>query len=193
MRFLSQNLVACRVGFAGLQQRLAASLVIVVGMGCVAGVSLAMLSLAAGLARTIVAGGALNNAIVIPVDARDEYGGSLTPDAAATILNAPGIATGAGGKPLGSAESVTSLPPAEGFAQGSLILRGVGAAGPALRPGFAIVSGRLFRRGVQELIVGRGAESEFGLKVGTKVTVGWVDDSAAHHSARFPLVQGPNL
>jgi S1-C subfamily serine protease len=32
-----------------------------------------------------------------------------------------------------------------------------------------------------------------GLKVGTEVTVGWVGDSGARRSARFPLVQGPNL
>ncbi len=169
MRFLRQQLVACRVGFLGLQGRLGAALVIVVGMGCVAGVSLAMLSLSAGLARTIEAGGALTNAIVIPVDARDEYGGELPPNAAAAILNAPGIGKGPDGRLLGSAESVTSLPPAEGFSQGSLILRGIGPAGPALRPGFTIISGRMFRRGVRELIVGRGAESVFGLKVGTNV------------------------
>jgi S1-C subfamily serine protease len=31
------------------------------------------------------------------------------------------------------------------------------------------------------------------LKVGTEITIGWVDGNGAHHSARFPLVQGPNL
>jgi putative ABC transport system permease protein len=169
MRFFSQQYVACRVGFLSLQQRLGSSLVIVAGMGCVVGVSLAMLSLSTGLARTIVAGGAQANAIVLPVDAHEDYGSGLSPSAAATILNAPGIAVGPDGKPLGSAESTASLPPAEGFSQGSLILRGVGAAGAALRPGFSIISGRMFRSGVQELVVGRGAESEFGFKVGTKV------------------------
>ena len=86
MTFFSQQFVACRVGFLGLRQRLGSSLVIVIGMSCVAGASLAMLSLSAGLARTIVAGAELKNAIVLPADAHDDYGSGLSRGMAGTIL-----------------------------------------------------------------------------------------------------------
>ncbi len=70
---------------------------------------------------------------------------------------------------MASAELITSLPPAEGFSEGSLVLRGIGQGGERLRPAFTIVAGRMLRAGRQELIVGRGAESEFGLKVGSRI------------------------
>jgi putative ABC transport system permease protein len=164
-----QQMLACRIGFLSLRQRRGSSLVIVIGMSCVAGVCLAMLSLSAGLARTIVAGAKADNAIVLPIDSQVDYSEALSRGVIGTIMNAPGIATGPDGKPLASAESVTYLPPAEGFSEGSLILRGIGGAGPALRPNFSIVSGRMYRKGLQELIVGKAAQSVFGLKVGTKL------------------------
>ncbi|HEX3836470.1 MAG TPA: FtsX-like permease family protein [Steroidobacteraceae bacterium] len=166
---LRQQIVTCRIGFLSLRQRLGSSLVIVIGMSCVAGVSLAVLSLSAGLARTIVAGAMADNAIVLPIDAQVDYTDELSRSAIGTIMNAPGIANGPDGNPLASAETITYLPPAEGFAEGSLILRGIGTAGTALRPQFSIIAGRMFRKGLQELIVGRAAEAVFGFKVGTKL------------------------
>jgi putative ABC transport system permease protein len=154
---LRQQIVTCRIGFLSLRQRLGSSLVIVIGMSCVAGVSLAVLSLSAGLARTIVAGAMADNAIVLPIDAQVDYTDELSRSAIGTIMNAPGIANGPDGNPLASAETITYLPPAEGFAEGSLILRGIGTAGTALRPQFSIIAGRMFRKGLQELIVGRAA------------------------------------
>ncbi len=99
MSFLPQLLTACRVGILSLKQRFGSSLVIVVGMACVAGTSLAMLSLSAGISRTLVSGGEPANAIVLPVDASFDYGIGLDRDAVGTILNAPGIARGSDGKP----------------------------------------------------------------------------------------------
>jgi len=61
------------------------------------------------------------------------------------------------------------LPPTEGFAEGTLLLRGVGAEALSLRPNFKIVAGRLFHAGLHELVVGVGAQNMFGLKVGDSV------------------------
>lgn len=169
MIFLNQQRIACRVGLKGLRQRLGSSLVIVVGMTCVIGVTLAMLSLAAGLARAILAGGDSSHALVFSRESPYEDAYALPRSDIAIILNAPGIAVGPDGRPLASAEVMQWLPPAEGFSEGTLYLRGIGPSGAEVRPGFAIVSGRMFRSGAQEIIVGRGAESEFGLKVGSSV------------------------
>jgi putative ABC transport system permease protein len=79
------------------------------------------------------------------------------------------VARDASGEPLMDAEVLAFLPPTEGFAGGSLLIRGVGAKGLAMRPEFKLISGRLFRPGLHEMIVGSGAHRGFGLKVGDRV------------------------
>ena len=61
------------------------------------------------------------------------------------------------------------LPTLEGFADGSLNLRGLSGAGLAMRPAFRVIAGRMFHAGRRELLVGTGALSRFGLGVGGKV------------------------
>ena len=61
------------------------------------------------------------------------------------------------------------IPPIEGFAAGSLQLRGIGPSGLALRPAFRIVAGQMFRAGTRELVVGVGAARKFDLTVGSQV------------------------
>jgi putative ABC transport system permease protein len=52
----------------------------------------------------------------------------------------------------------------------NVVLRGVGAKGTVLRSNFHLVSGRMFKPGMHELIAGLGAASHFdGLTVGDKV------------------------
>ncbi|HEV2700840.1 MAG TPA: ABC transporter permease [Steroidobacteraceae bacterium] len=169
MMLLNELRVASRVGFKSLRQRIGSALVIVAGMACVVGVTLAMLSLAAGIARAIQAGGDASHALVHAAESATAESNGLSRADIPLILNAPGIAVAADGRPLASAEVALWLPPAEGFAEGTLYLQGIGPKGAAVRPGFAIVSGRMFRTGAQEIIVGRGAESVFGLKVGSTV------------------------
>ena len=161
--------IACRVGLKSLRRRVGSAFVIVVGMTCVVSVTLSMLSLASGLALATVAGGDSRHAIVLSHDVPFDDGTAMSRSAVALILNAPGIARGPDGQLLASAEPMQWLPPAEGFAEGTLYLRGIGPQGVGVRPGFSIVSGRMFRTGAQEIIVGRGAESLFGLKVGSSV------------------------
>ncbi len=127
-----------------------------------------MLSLAAGLARAILAGGDSSHAIVYAAESPNGGSNVLARADIAIILNAPGIAVGPDGRPLASAEVTQWLPPAEGFGEGTLYLRESAQRGAGgLR--FSIVAGRMFRTGAQELVVGRGAESVFGLKVGSRV------------------------
>ena len=163
---LRQSLMVSAVSLAALPQRRWSCLVIIVGMGCVVGVLLAMLSVTSGLTRMNRAGAPADRVIIVPRQADSEVQGGLSRDAAATILSAPGIARTSDGKPRGSAEVVTQLPPVEGFAEGSLGVRGVGPTGIALRSEFRIVSGRLFRRGLHELVVGEAARRMYGLKLG---------------------------
>jgi putative ABC transport system permease protein len=169
VKLLIQSLVMLRLGLASLTERFWSSLVIVISMACVVGVLLAMLSATAGLLHAYQTGGSPERAIVLSRDVPSEYGTSLSRNDIATILNAPGIAHGPDGRPAADAEILFWVPPAEGYTISSPLLLGVGPAGLSLRPELAIVSGRVFRSGQRELIVGVRAQRAFGLKVGDKV------------------------
>jgi putative ABC transport system permease protein len=169
MSQLRQIIAVCLIGIGSLRERYATALVVVVGMACVVGVLTSMLSLTAGLAHAYLRPEDATRALVWSERATFDQSRSLQPDAIGTILEAPGIARGSDGAPLADAEFVMRIPPLEGFAAGSLQLRGVGPAGLALRPPFKIVTGHMFRTGTRELVVGVGAARKFGLSVGSKV------------------------
>ena len=169
MTLLKQSLVMSRLSLATLPQRFWPALIIVLSMTCVAGVLVAMLSETVGLHRTYLTGGSADRAIVMPSDSLSEYGNGISRNDATTIMSAPGIARRRDGSLVADPEILFWVPPTEGYRVGSPELRGVGAAGLALRPGFVIVSGRSFQPGRQELIVGVRARHAFGLRVGDKV------------------------
>jgi putative ABC transport system permease protein len=177
MRLLMQLGVAARLSLLTLRRRMGACLVIMVCMTTVVGVLLSLLSVTNGLVRAYDTGGSPGHAIVFSTDAYRWPGGRaeeishISRDAVGAIVSAPGIARRADGKPLIEAEALAGLPPVEGFPSGSLFVRGVGAEGLSMRPQFRIESGRLFRTGVHEMIVGIGAERVFGLKVGDRVAM----------------------
>jgi putative ABC transport system permease protein len=169
MRELRQTAVVWLIGIGSLRERYVPALVILVGMACVVGVLTSMLSLTAGLARAYLRPEDATRAMVWAGHATFDQSRSLHPDAIGTILNAPGIALGPDGAPLADAEFLMRIPPIEGFAAGSLQVRGIGPAGVALRPAFRIVAGHMFRAGTNELVVGVGAARKFGLSVGSEV------------------------
>lgn len=169
MSELRQIAAVCVVGISTLRDRYVPALVIVVGMACVVGVITSMLSVTAGLTRAYLRSEDAARAIVWADGAQFDQSRSLKPDAIGTILAAPGIAREADGGPLADPEFMMWLPPVEGFAAGSLQLRGIGPAGLALRPAFRILAGRMFGAGLRELAVGVGAARKFGLRVGSEV------------------------
>lgn len=171
MRILRQSAVVLSLGFAGLPQRRWPSLVIIASMACVIGVLLSMLSFTTGMLQAYRAAGDRGLAIVLSPDNGTEYGNGIPANAIGTILDAPGIATGTDGHALADAEVLFWVPPTESHFTGSPELRGIGAAGLALRPHLRIVAGRLFRPGRQELIIGAGAARAYRLHVGDEIVL----------------------
>jgi len=169
MSELRQIATVCLIGIGRLRERHGTALVVIVGMACVVGVLTSMLSVTAGLTRAYLRPEDATRVIVWRAHATFDQSRSLHPDVINTILDAPGIARGADGAPLADAEFLMRLLSMEGFAAGSLQLRGVGPAGLALRPDFRIVAGHMFRTGTRELVVGVGAARNLGLGVGSEV------------------------
>jgi putative ABC transport system permease protein len=152
-----------------IPQRWAASLVVAVGIAGVVAVLVAMLSMAAGLERTLSSTGRLDRAIVLRAGANAELSSFLARDAVTLIKQDPAVARGADGQPLASAELIviTEVPRVGQRSGANVSLRGVQPEGFRMRPEVRIVEGRRFRPGLRELIVGRGAQRQFdGLGVG---------------------------
>lgn len=169
MRILTQSAVVLGLGLASLPQRKWSSLVVVVSMACVVGVLLSMLSFTTGMLQAYRAGGDPRLAIVLSPESDTEYGNGIPANAVGTILDAPGIARAADGHLLADAEVLFWVPPMESHFTGSPELRGIGAAGLALRPNLRIVAGRMFRSGRLELIVGMAAARAYHLHVGDQI------------------------
>jgi putative ABC transport system permease protein len=171
MRLLTQTLVLSRLGLAGLPQRKWSSLVLVGSVACVIGVLLSMLSVTAGMLRAYRSGEDSQMAIVLSPESNSEFGNGIAADAIGTILDAPGIARGPDGHPLGDAEFLFWVPPSQAYIIGSPTLRSIGASGLALRPNLRIVEGRQFRPGHREVIVGVAAARAFQIHVGDTITL----------------------
>lgn len=149
-------------------------MVIVVGMACVIGVLLSMLSLASGLFASFAATGDPQRVIITATEARNENLSNIPRSSIPIIQNAPGIMKMPDGAPFDDASLLTNTPAFRkaGDLAGRLSLRGFGPRGIALRPEIKLIDGRMFRPGTRELIVGVGARSQFiGLELGQKVTL----------------------
>jgi putative ABC transport system permease protein len=163
------------VGVGTLRQRLGSSSVIVIGIAGVVGVLVALLAMGQGFQATLQSGGRDDTAIVLRGGSVSEAQSVLTRDDIDAIEQAPGIARSSGGKPLASAELVVtaSLHKKGSDDDANAQLRGVDDAAWALRPKLKIVAGRAFKPGLDELVVGQGAQREFaGLDVGDEVKLG---------------------
>jgi len=152
-----------------IPQRWAASVVVAVGIAGVVAVLVAMLSMGAGLSRTLSSTGQLDRAVVLRAGSNGELSSFLARDAATLIKQDPAVARGLDGLPLASNELIviTEVPRIGQRSGANVSLRGVPPEGFSMRPEVQISEGRRFRPGLRELIVGRGAQRQFdGLAVG---------------------------
>jgi putative ABC transport system permease protein len=161
---LTQTLVLTRLAFLAIVQRKWSALVLVGSVACVVGVLLSMLSVTAGMLRAYRSGEDPQQAVVMPPENSGRF--AIPTNLLSTILDAPGIAKGAGGHPLAEGEVQMWVPPTGVYAIGSPNLHGIGAAGFALHPHLKLIEGRSYRSGRHEVILGAAAARTFRLKVG---------------------------
>ncbi|MFM6989525.1 MAG: ABC transporter permease [Arenimonas sp.] len=155
-----------------IPQRLGASLVIVIGIAGVVGVLVAMLSMSTGLNKTLTATGDPDRSIVLRGGANGELASFLERASVTQIKQDPAIARGADRLPVASAELIviTEVPRKGERSGANVSLRGVEPAGFTLRPELKLLEGRRFTPGLRELMVGKGAYTQFdGLQVGSKL------------------------
>jgi putative ABC transport system permease protein len=172
MRTLHQILAVTSMNLRSLPHRLAASIVVVIGIAGVVGVVVSVFTMAGSLSDTLLDTGRPDRAIVLRDGADSETGSSLATQDADTIVRAPGIAKSADGEPAASADVLVpvNLTRKQDGTPAPLSVRGVWPGFLAVRPEIKIVSGRMFEPGLRELIVGRSASNEIaGVDLGDQV------------------------
>src|SRR5262245_63309444 len=120
-------------------------------------VLLSFLAMANGFLRTLTSSGADDIAIILRGGSQAAINSTVARDQVRLIEEAPGIARGADGKPLLSAELYLVVDGVKRSSQtkANLPLRGIGTAGAAGRKGIRIVEGRMFNTGANEIVVGK--------------------------------------
>ena len=172
MASLRQIAAVTRLNLRNLPNRFWPSLVIVAGMGAAIGVLISILSLAEGYVQMERRSGDPGRAIILAETADTEGLSAISRGSIGDIVGSPGIARDADGSSLADAEYISTFH-ATRRSDGMTILltlRGIGRKGLAVRPELKIVSGRMFRAGSRELIIGIASQRLFrGLEVGDKV------------------------
>lgn len=172
MSTLTQVREIVLMNLRSIPQRLGASLVIVIGIGGVVGVLVAMLSMSAGLGKTLNATGDPNRAIILRGGSNGELASFLDRASATLIKQDPAIARADDSLPLASGEIIviTEVPRRGDTSGANVSLRGVEPKGFLLRPDLKIVEGRRFKPGLREIMVGAGAYKQFdGLEIGQRL------------------------
>jgi len=155
--------------------RWVSTLVAVLGIAGTVGVFLVMLAMANGFKSTLAASGSSANAIILRGGAGSEMESAITLDQARVISDAPGISRSAGNAPLVSNEVVViaAFPLSGSGTDANVQVRGISEGAMQVRPSASIVQGRMFKAGLQELVIGRNVSSTYaGLRLGSTVKFG---------------------
>lgn len=143
------------------------------GMSLVVFVFATSLMLDAGLKRTLVATGEPDNVVISRKGSTTEVQSAVDRAQAALVATLPEVAVI--GEPLASREVVMliSLPKKTSGTISNAMIRGMEQTGLGLRRKVRIIEGRMFRRGSNEIVVGRSIRAQFtGVEIGETLSFG---------------------
>lgn len=133
------------------------------GIALVVFVFTATLMLSAGIRKTLGSTGSDQNVIVIRTGAQNEIQSGITREHANIILSQPEIARDDANNALASSDVVVliSLRKRSDGLSSNVNVRGVSQRASNIRPGIAVIKGRLPESGTQEIIVGKAIYDKF--------------------------------
>jgi ABC-type lipoprotein release transport system permease subunit len=166
--------IPLRYTFRNFKSRRLTTAITVAGIAMVVFVFAAVLMMAYGVQKTLVATGSLDNVIIARKSANGEISSIIQRSDYNTVLTLPHIAKSSSGKPLVSGETVVILnlyKRSGGLS--NISVRGVAQEAFTLRPQMHIVEGRTFTVGAREIIVGSSVKKNFlGADIGSTVIFG---------------------
>ena len=174
MRVLNQIFAVTALNLKNLPQRSGSSLVAIIGVAAVVLVFAAVLSMARGFERTMVTTGSEDTAIIIRSGSTSEMSSGFSNAQTLIVANAPGVLKD-GDTPVVSAELyvIVDVKMKSNDVDANVPFRGVQASAFDVRRDVRMIEGRMFETGKNEILAGRGAQSEFqGLDVGSTIRFG---------------------
>lgn len=145
------------------------------GIALVVFVFSAVLMLAHGVERTLIATGSDDNVVILRKGADNELTSGINRDLSNTIRTLPTLAQTSDGRPLASTEVVViiNLLKFTSNDMGNVTVRGVSPEGFLIRPAVTVTDGRPFTFGSREVVVGRSIATRFqGAQIGSTLKFG---------------------
>lgn len=168
--------IPLKYSLRNLQTRRLTTALTMLGVALVVFVFAAVLMMAHGVERTLVATGSTENVLVSRKASNGEISSILDGETINVILSMDQVARSSDGTPLATKDVATVINlPKKGSMAGitNVTVRGVSPAALTLRPMVRIVEGRMFQWGAREVVVGSGvARRIIGAEVGGKIKFG---------------------
>jgi ABC-type lipoprotein release transport system permease subunit len=160
-----------------LWKRRLTTILTVSGMALVVFVFAAVLMMAEGLQKTLVETGSYDNVVVVRKGSTSEVMSGIERAQASIVEMLPQAAIGPGGRGLLAKEAVVLISlqkrgEEKTSSHSNVVVRGVQETSLPLRPQVKLVSGRMFRMGSSEVIVGNSIAKGFQ-GVGLQGTLNW--------------------
>lgn len=155
-------MIPLKYNIGNLKARRVSTLMTILGIGVVIAVMISMMALKNGVNTAVVSSGSKDNLMVMREGAAAELSSWVTKDAFRIIRALPGIAK-EGGVPRISPELVIifKIPKKDDPKGSNVLVRGVSPMAFTMRPYVKIIDGRMFRPGVNEVIVARRIRDRF--------------------------------
>lgn len=143
----------------------------VAGIALVVFVFAAVLMMAYGVEKTLVATGSKENVKVVRKSSQGEISSIVDGETANIIKSLPEVAKTAKGEPIVSSEPVVIINlEIKGGGMSNITVRGVTQMAFTLRPNVKIVEGKMFNPSMRELIIGRSINKKFAnANIGDKI------------------------
>jgi putative ABC transport system permease protein len=171
---MAQTLAVTSLSILTIPQRLASSVVAIVGIAGVVIVFVAVLSIGEGFRAAMTAAGSPSRVLVMRNGADSEMTSLLGGTEAELIKQGPGLLRD-GTRPIASAELfvLVDLNKRSTGTPANVPLRGIEPAAQQVRDDIELVEGRMFQFGTNEAIVGRAARGQFsGVDLGSEIKSG---------------------
>jgi putative ABC transport system permease protein len=157
--------------FRSFKAKKLTTVITITGISLVVFVFAAVLMMAHGVEKTLVATGSPDNLKITRKAANGEISSIIDPETQNVIRTLPNIGKNPDGTQLISDEPVVIINISKGSGElSNVTVRGIGKVGMQIRPQVKIIEGRMFNFGLRELIAGESLHKRFpDAQVGSKV------------------------
>jgi len=171
---LKQMFAVLEVSLISIRQRWVAALVTVTGITSVVAVLVSMLSMGVGARRMADQGVRDDRAVVTSKGAQSPFNSNLPQSVVGIVENAPGVKKGEDGEPLLGTQTAYFVPmfKKRDHVRTQSALFGVNPGLLKVFPEIHLIAGRMFTRGVHEVIIATSRYEQFEhMEIGDKVRV----------------------